>query len=460
MAGIGIGMGIGIGLRRKTFINENTLGYYTTDTTTVGTDTYLLEQSGTGNDLLIVAGGVVGGKLTPDTVLRMPTAYWDKSNAGTWTTANFFYYDSGNTRDWRVDELHYRLIDEVFGVNPTHRTFGKQKWTDEVFDGLTELVLYSTEQTELRTLRNYIGIKDFQNQGNYYYSGEWTIRNMLQFVVEGTTFDLNLSSASSDTLYWSDGTSDTVTSNANYAHTWTYGGKHLVSVTDDLIRFDINDRGVKGDIAYWAPAMANWVNIEFFYIYSNQFTGNLESWATAMANWVNIAYFRIYSNQFTGNLESWATAMANWVDIVFFRIDDNQFTGNLESWSSALANWVNILYFYIYSNQFTGNLESWASALVNWGNINIFHIYDNQFTGIYAPAQLSLRSALLQDNNGSLESVNTLLEDWYNYYLNNTPVRDVTLNISGGTNAVPTYVYQPLLDLFTDAGYILSITTN
>ncbi|MFO7921238.1 MAG: hypothetical protein R6U99_10605, partial [Nioella sp.] len=169
-----------------------TVGSYTTETTTVGTDTFLVDQSDAGNDLLIVAGGVVDGKLTPDTVLRMPSAYWDKSDAAIWVNGNLFYYDAINPRDWRVDELHYRLIDEVFGVNPTHRTFGRQIWADEVFTGLDRLVLYDTEQTQLATLRSFIGMKDFQSQGNYYYNNEWTIRPYLQFIVEGSTFDMDL----------------------------------------------------------------------------------------------------------------------------------------------------------------------------------------------------------------------------------------------------------------------------
>jgi len=407
------------------------IGRYTTETTTVGSDTYLVDQSGNGNDLLIVAGGVVDGKLTPDTVLRMPSAYWDKSNTGTWVTGNFFYYDSGNPRDWRVDELHYRLIDEFFGVNPTHRTFGRQMWTNEVFTGLAELVLYSTEQTQLRTLRNYIGIKDFQNQGNYYYNGEWTIRPYLQFIVEGTTFDMDLESSSSDTAYWGDGTSDSVTANATYGHTWTYGGKHLVSVTNDLTKFDISSRVMKGDIAYWR---------------------------TAIANWTKIVTFLISNNQLTGDLSSWASALVNWTKIVTFLISNNQLTGDLSSWASALVNWANIINFYIYNNQFTGDLSSWVSALANWTSIIYFRILINQFSYIVAPEQLSGVSYLLQDNNADLANINALLEGQYNHYLVNAPIKDLTINISG--MPVPTYDYAPLSTLFTNAGHVLTVITD
>jgi len=434
------------------------VGRYTTETTTVGSDTFLIDQSDNGNDLLIVAGGVVDGKLTPDTVLRMPSAYWDKSDTGTWVTGNFFYYDSGNPRDWRVDELHYRLIDEVFGVNPTHRTFGRQMWADEVFEGLTELVLYSTKQTQLRTLRNYIGIKDFQNQGNYYYNGEWTIRPYLQFIVEGTTFDMELGSSSSDTAYWGDGTSDTVTARADYAHTWTYGGKHIVSVTDRLVRFNISACGLIGNIEYWRPSLDNWTNIVIFQIYSNQFTGDLSSWASALVNLTNITHFYINNNNFTGDLSVWASALVNWNDIIYFYINNNQFTGDLSVWASALVNWNDIIYFYINNNQFTGDLSGWAIVLANWTKIVNFLIYSNQFSYIVAPEQSRGAGYLLQNNLALVDNINALLEGQYNYYLANTPERDLTINISG--MPVPTYDYAPLSTLFTNAGHVLTVITD
>jgi len=380
------------------------VGKYTIETKSVGSDTYLVDQSGNGNDILIVSGGVSGGVLTPNTVLRMPSAYWDKSDTGTWVTGNFFYYNSGNTRDWRVDELHYRLINEVFGVNPTHRTFGRQMWANEVFTGLAELVLYDTEQTQLSLLRGYIGMRDFQNQGNYYYIGEWTIRDILQFVVEGTTFDMDLASASSDTAYWGDGTSDTVTANATYGHTWTYGGKHLVSVTNNLTRFGISSRVMKGDIAYWASAIANWTKI------------------------------------------------------VTFFINNNQFTGDLSSWASAIANWTKIVTFLIYSNNFTGELSSWAGALANWTRIVNFYINDNQFSYIVAPEQSRGAGYLLQSNLALVDNINALLEGQYNYYLANNPERDLSINISG--MPVPTYDYTPLSTLFTNAGHVLTVITD
>ncbi len=430
---LNVNLNLNVSRRGGVKIPAATVGRYTTETTTVGSETYLVDQSDNGNDLLIVAGGVVDGKLTPDTVLRMPSAYWDKSDTSTWVTGNFFYYDAGNPRDWRVDELHYRLIDEVFGVNPTHRTFGRQVWADEVFTGLDRLVLYDSEQTQLATLRSFIGIKDFQNQGNYYYSGEWTIRPYLQFIVEGTTFDLDLQSSSTDTLYWGDGTSDTITTNANYAHTWAYGGKHLISVTDGLTRFDISSRGLTFDMTYW------------FYF---------------LKKWTSISYFRLYNNLITGNMTMFYEVFPFWSNLQHLRIGSNLLSGVTTNWYLGLPYLTKLQYLYIDTNKLTGNHLMWDNAGKHLTNIRSFRTYNNELEGIYAPAQLSLNDALMLNNDGSLESVNTLLKDWYDFYSDNAPIRDVTLDISGGTNAAPTYDYQPLLDLFTDAGHLLSVTTN
>src|SRR6056297_1082762 len=239
--------------------------------------------------------------------------YWDSP----WNA--YFYYDDTSAATlyhWKVKDFHYRLL-ETQAASVTNWAFLKMNCADESYTDSSGLLIYSQAQTgsNLSSARSWAKIKDFQNQDNYYYNGEWIIRDMLQFVIEGDSFSLDLN-GTDQKVYWGDGANSDVNAITTYSHNFDNDDKHLISVTDGLTRFNISNLGLEGDIAYWKDYLSNWTNIVNFRIYSNQFTGDLSG--LDLSSWTNIGYFRIHANQFTGDLSGWD--LSSWTNIVYFYI--------------------------------------------------------------------------------------------------------------------------------------------
>src|SRR6056297_2499826 len=234
--------------------------------------------------------------------------YWDSP----WNA--YFYYDDTSAATlyhWKVKDFHYRLL-ETQAASVTNWAFLKMNWADESYTDSSGLLIYSEAQTvsNLSSARSWAKIKDFQNQDNYYYNGEWIIRDMLQFVIEGDSFSLDLN-GTGQKVYWGDGGNSDVNSDTTYSHNFDNDDKHLISVTDGLTRFNISNLGLEGDIAYWKDHLSGWTNIVYFYIYQNKFTGDISSWN--LSGWANIGYFRINSNQLTGDLLGWD--LSGWTNV-------------------------------------------------------------------------------------------------------------------------------------------------
>jgi len=173
---------------------------------------------------------------------------------------------NGTTCHWTVNELNYRLLEAQWVAGDLKQLYAKLIFENETLQGLTELFIYDSAVVDETDIFNYVRINDFQDQGNFYYTNEWIIRDMLQFVVEGDSFSLELN-GTGQTVYWGDGTSDVVDADATYSHNFDNDDKHLIGVTDGLTVFDISGLDLEGDIAYWQNYLSSWTNIVDFLIY-------------------------------------------------------------------------------------------------------------------------------------------------------------------------------------------------
>lgn len=321
---------------------------------------------------------------------------------------NNIYYDdtSEDTRyHWKVTDFHYRWL-EAQSVGLTNVFFGKLSYSDEALQGVDKIFIYENELTggNLSKIRNHCSINDFQNQNNYYYTSEWIIRDMLQFVIEGDSFSFTLE-GNNQIVYWGDGNLDTVNSRTIYSHNFANDDKHLISVTDGLVRFDIGEKSLKGNIAYWADYLSRWTNIAYFSIDSNQLQGVLSNWD--LSGWTNIAYFIIYSNQLQGDLSNW-----------------------------DLSGWPNIIYFYIFSNHFTNAPYTESIKIAN------YRISSNEI-------------------NDS-DNIDTILAGLESFFSTNVPIQNAAFSLSGNTapSAAGLTSKSNIETYFTNAGYTATILVD
>jgi len=196
-----IGIGIGLPFRRGGGIpNIELTGKYT--------------QSAEGEDLVDSLGGVsipyVSGsgldQIFDFSVLN--DARFDKSSVLYWgdTKDAWFYYDSNNPYHFKLKDFHYRYLNNQL-ESEYDFVFAKFKYTNKTLVSVDELLIYYTQQVnnDRTKLLNYIGIKDWNNKGGYYY--------YTNEINENTDLIKELLGTTNSTLFWGDATFSNIDKN-------------------------------------------------------------------------------------------------------------------------------------------------------------------------------------------------------------------------------------------------------
>jgi len=179
-------------------------------------------------------------------------------------------------------------------------------------------------------------------------------------------------------------------------------------------------------------------------VHTNQLTGSIPSLATN----TKLVGFYAHANQLTGSIPSLATN----TELVNFSVHTNQLTGSIPS----LATNTKLMTLYVYANQLTGSIPSLATNTKLVG----FYADTNQLTGYTASTIATTCTTFRAEGNAlSLAAVDQILTD----FTDNAAARPLvgTINISGGTNAVPTpAVKAACLTALQTAPWAWTITTN
>jgi len=272
------------------------------------------------------------------------------------------------------------------------------------------------------------------------------------------------------------------------AHTFVTGEDWVIYTSTDsfagLTSFTINTNGFTGEMPFFTFN----TTLQYLVVYDNLFTGDLTLYHNYMIHWTTLYQFIIYSNLFTGDLSGWS-ALSTMTSPYRFQIQDNGFTGDLSTWSS-LSTWTSMQRFNISENNFTGDL-SYLSTWSTWVESTQLYFNENNFIGTFGNLDISgfpnlglfrvqvnsittipttFNSNLLTsiDATGcalTQTNVDALFANLNIFYTTNTPTRNVTVAISGGTNATPTggASNTDIVNIkanFVTAGYVCTITTN
>lgn len=345
------------------------------------------------------------------------------------------YYDptsAATRKHWKLTDFHYRWIEAQFNPSGTLNNIFFARFTYVTEETITltdcELLIYSNKQSALLKLRNYIGINDFQNQGNWYYTNEWIIRDMIQFIITGTTFSVVLNGVS-QMVYWGDGTSDVVNSDSTYTNNYTYGGKHLVSVSKGMKAFIMFNKALTGDVEYWGDSLKDMSDLQLFYIYDNKFTGKVGAWD--LSGLSALLQFRISGNLFTG------------------AIDDLDF-----------SNASGIQRIYLNDNQFTGSGSGWDFSGLT--SLEQLRIQDNQLSEMANTESLSIVTYSVSNNNISQLGIDNILAGFEAYFKLNPPIKNGSFNLS--SNSIPSasgLANKALIEgYYTAAGFTATITVD
>lgn len=197
----GIGIGIGLPFNKVKGINTTNLtGRYT--------------QSAEGEALVDSLGGVsipyVSGsgldQIFDFSVLN--DARFDKSSVLYWgdTKDAWFYYDSNNPYHFKLKDFHYRYLNNQL-ESEYDFIFAKLKYTNKTLVSVDELLIYYNQQVnnDRTKLLKYIGIKDWNNKGGYYYYANE--------INETTDLIKELLGTTNPTLFWGDATFSNIDKN-------------------------------------------------------------------------------------------------------------------------------------------------------------------------------------------------------------------------------------------------------
>lgn len=250
--------------------------------------------------------------------------------------------------------------------------------------------------------------------------------------------------------YWIDWGDNYITSHTGngadqvVAHTYTVAGLYCVTFAvdspTDLLRFQLNSNGLIGSI----PSITTNTALTTFSVHTNQLTGSIPSITTNTV----LTNFYVGTNQLTGSIPSLSgnPLLGN------FGCYSNQITGSIPSLSDNPALWN----FSVYSNQLTGSIPSLTANVA----LQNFYCWTNQLTGYTASTlAVTVVDFQVQDNALSLAAVDQILSD----FTDNAAARPLTgtINLSGGTNAVPTPAVKAACETALKTGpWNWTITTN
>jgi hypothetical protein len=207
-----------------------------------------------------------------------------------------------------------------------------------------------------------------------------------------------------------------------------------------LLEFNVSDNQLTGVI----PNLTTNVALTTFSVYSNLLTGSIPDLTTNVA----LTHIHVHDNQLTGVIPSLTTNVA----LQYIDAHTNQLTGNIPDLSANVAMTI----CHLYDNQLTGNIPDLSANVA----LEDFYCYDNQLTGYVASTiSITLNDFQAQNNALDLAAVDQILAD----FTFNAAARPLggTIDLSGGTNAVPTPAVKAacLLALQT-APWAWTITTN
>ncbi len=205
-----------------------------------------------------------------------------------------------------------------------------------------------------------------------------------------------------------------------------------------LVQFYVHTNGFTGPLPY----IADKTSLLDFQAQGNNLTGTLPRLPAAIQN------FLCSANQLTGLIPD--ISNATW--LYFYIVNNNQLTGTIPN----LSTLTHLQYFNVSSNQLTGTIPS----LTNNVGLISFQTQSNQLTGYTASTIVTTCVTFRADDNAlDLDSVDQILSD----FTDNAAARPLTgtINISGGTNAVPTPAIKAACETALKTGpWNWTITTN
>jgi Leucine-rich repeat (LRR) protein len=159
---------------------------------------------------------------------------------------NIYYDDTSEaTRyHWKLTDFHYRWL-EAQSVGLSNVFFGKLIYTDEALQNVDRILIYENILTDsnLIKIKNYCIIREFTSQN--YYLNEWLFRNdcvhMLVNNSDTISFALN---GINQTIYWGDGTSEAINSDATYAKTYNRVDYFLINITKNITKLNISSQNI------------------------------------------------------------------------------------------------------------------------------------------------------------------------------------------------------------------------
>ncbi|MBW2187604.1 MAG: BspA family leucine-rich repeat surface protein, partial [Deltaproteobacteria bacterium] len=144
-----------------------------------------------------------------------------------------------------------------------------------------------------------------------------------------------------------------------------------------LVNFQIPSNSFNTDISAngWLTAFSSWVDLEFFYIYSNQLTGAITAWdVSALAN---MRYFLIYGNQFSGDVTDWD--ISGWTALVYlYMYNMTSIQGDFTAWDLSACTLLQRL--YLYNLDLSGSIANIGNE--NWLAISLNLMFGNSITGL------------------------------------------------------------------------------
>jgi hypothetical protein len=152
---------------------------------------------------------------------------------------NIYYDDTSEaTRyHWKLTDFHYRWL-EAQSVGLSNVFFGKFLYNNEILQNVDKIFIYENELTnnDLTKIKTYCAINEFTSQN--YYLNEWLFRDdSVQMLVDNTdTITIDLDGVN-ETIYWGDGTSEAINSDATYAKTYNRVDYFLINITKNITKF-------------------------------------------------------------------------------------------------------------------------------------------------------------------------------------------------------------------------------
>jgi hypothetical protein len=211
-----------------------------------------------------------------------------------------------------------------------------------------------------------------------------------------------------------------LTAGATYRYDWGDGtaiDSYVGTGADQAIAHNYGGAGTY-TVRLWIDDLSKVLRFNCF---SNALAGTLPSFAACTA----LTLFQCYTNSFSGTLPSFAACTA----LTTFQCAINSFSGTLPSFAACTA----LATFTCQTNAFSGTLPSFAACTA----LTLFYGYSTAFssyaTGAWASGCASFR---LDSSALDLAAVDAVLSEFTAGSGGRPAVG--TLNLSGGTNAVPT----------------------